>query len=89
MEARRTLQGRASSSKQVLILVAALLVVWALGVAIVFFVTRTSSPSVPAAGHVMQTSSQAPDAQERNAQILSAQADSSGSPYLDTLGTTP
>lgn len=68
MEARRAFQGGATSSKQIYIVVSALLVALALALAVVYLANRTSVRA-PASGHSVQAAFQAPDAQERNAQI--------------------
>jgi hypothetical protein len=70
MEARRAFQGGATSSKQIYIVVSALLVALALALAVAYLASRTSA-SVPA-GHSVQAAFQAPDAQERNAQLNSS-----------------
>ncbi|TMF44992.1 MAG: hypothetical protein E6I23_05940 [Chloroflexi bacterium] len=71
MEARRTFQGGATSSKQIWIVVAALVAALALGVASLYLAKGMSSASAPATTHVVQ-SFQAPDALDRNAEIQAA-----------------
>ena len=71
MEARRTFQGGVASSKSMWIVVAALVAALALGVASLYLAKGMSSASAPAATHVVQ-SFQAPDAQDRNAEIQAA-----------------
>jgi len=71
MEARRAFQGGASSSKQIYIVVSALLVALALALAVAYLASRTSA-SVPASGHSVQAAFQTPDAQERNANLNSS-----------------
>lgn len=68
MEARRAFQGGATSSKQIYIVVSALLVAIALVLAVAYLASRTSA-SVPASRHSVQAAFQAPDAQERNAKL--------------------
>jgi hypothetical protein len=68
MEARRAYQGGATSSKQIYIVVSALLVALALALAAVYLSRGVTSAS-PTSRHSVQASFQAPDAQERNAQI--------------------
>lgn len=69
MEARRTFEAGAKSSKQIWIVVAALLVVLALGVAGAYFAKSLTSASAPASGHVVKIAfTQSDNAQERSAQ---------------------
>ena len=70
MEARRTFQGGVTSSKPNWIVVAALLAALLLAAASVYLAKGMSSVSAPAT-HVV-TSFQAPDALDRNAEILAA-----------------
>ena len=71
MEARRTFQGGVTSSKPNWIVVAALLAALLLAAVSVYLAKGMSSASAPAAAHVV-TSFQAPDALDRNAEILAA-----------------
>src|SRR2546427_10835788 len=68
MEARRTFQGGATSSKQLWIVVAALGAALALGVAILYLAKRMSSARAPATKHVVQCF-QAPEALNRKGEI--------------------
>ena len=56
MEARRAFQSGAKSSKQIWIVVAALLAVLALGVAAAYLAKGVTSASAPSSGHVVQAS---------------------------------
>ncbi len=73
MEARRTFQGDAKSSR-IWIVVAAMLAAIALGLAGGYLgkgLTSSTAPaSVTVSGHVVQSGFQAPDAQDRNSVIL-------------------
>jgi hypothetical protein len=71
MEARRTFQGGVTSSKPNWIVVAALLAALLLAAVSVYLAKGMSSANAPAATHVV-TSFQAPDALDRNAEILAA-----------------
>ncbi len=71
MEARRTFQRGVTSSKPNWIVVATLLAALLLAAASVYLARGMSSGSAPAATHVA-TSFQAPDALDRNAEILAA-----------------
>jgi len=71
MEARRTFQGGATSSKPNWIVVAALLAALLLAAVSVYLAKGMSTASAPAATHAV-TSYQAPDALDRNAEILAA-----------------
>ena len=66
MEARRTFQGDAKSSR-IWIVVAALLAVIALGLAGGYAAKGVTSKSAPSSAPVVQTGFQGPDAIERNA----------------------
>jgi flagellar basal body-associated protein FliL len=74
MEARRAFQAEAKSTKPIWIVIAALLAALALGVAGAYLAKGLTSASAPASGHFVQTSFQAPDAVDRNAQILRARS---------------
>jgi hypothetical protein len=71
MEARRTFQGGVTSSKPNWIVVAALFAALLLAAVSVYLAKGMSSASAPAATNVV-TSFQAPDALDRNAEILAA-----------------
>ena len=83
MEARRAFQAGASSSKQIYIVVSALLVALALALAVAYLASRTSA-SVPASVHSVQAAVQAPDAQERNARMNASRNNQPS--YLETHG---
>jgi hypothetical protein len=73
MEARRTFDAGAKSSKQIWLVVAAFLAVVALGVAGAYFAKGINFASAPGRGHVVKiVSTQGPDAVERNAQLQRA-----------------
>ncbi len=78
MEARRTFQGGVTSSKPNWMVVAALLAALLLAAVSVYLAKGMSSVSAPAATHVV-TSFQAPDALDRNAEILASTPPISGS----------
>jgi hypothetical protein len=70
MEARRAFQGDVKSSK-IWFAVVAILAAMALGLAGGYLGRNLTAASAPTSGHVVQAGFQAPDAQERNSQILS------------------
>jgi hypothetical protein len=80
MEARRTFRTGARSSRQILIVVAALLAVVALGVAGAFLAKGLTAASAPTSVKAVSTSVMAPDALDRNAKITQAH---SGPSLLD------
>lgn len=71
MEARRTFQGGVTSSRPNWIMVAALVAALLLAAVSAYLAKGMSSVSAPAATHVT-TSFQAPDALDRNAEIVAA-----------------
>jgi hypothetical protein len=83
MEARRTFQGGATSSKANWIVVAALLAALLLAAVSVYLAKGMSSASAPAATHVV-TSFQAPDAVDRNAAIQAARTTPTEQQIIDS-----
>jgi hypothetical protein len=92
MQARTAIQGRASSSKQIWFVVAALLAALVLGVAGAYLAKSLTVASAPTSVHIVQAGLQAPDAQDRNAQILRARSGpnlvdrNAQLPYAETHG---
>jgi hypothetical protein len=83
MEARRTFQGGATSSKPNWIVVAALLAALLLAAVSAYLAKGMSSASAPAATHVV-TSFQAPDAADRNAAIQAARTTPTEQQIIDS-----
>ena len=92
MQARTAYQGRARTSKSIWTVVVALLAALALGVAGANLAKSLTSASVPTSVHIVQTGFQAPDAQDRNAQLLRVRSGpnlidrNAQAPYAETHG---
>jgi hypothetical protein len=72
MEVRRTFRTGAKGSKQIWIVVAALLAVVALGVAGAFLAKGLTAAGAPTSVKTVSTGVMAPDAQDRNAKFIQA-----------------